>query len=209
VKFSSRVRKLGVGDGNRIVVYDANDFFASARVWWMFRHMGHKDVYVLNGGLRAWEAAGGELEDLPPVVTGGRHFTPRVRSDLIRTMAQVKDAVKTGAATILDARPAGRFNGTELEPREGLASGHIPGSQNVPASTLVGPDGKLASKEKLEALLGSYRNGAVTASCGSGVSAAVIALALAELGNFDVAVYDGSWTEWASDPSNAIAPQEA
>lgn len=208
VKFSSRVRKLGVGDGNRIVVYDANDFFASARVWWMFRYMGHKDVYVLNGGLRAWQAAGGELEDLPPVVTGGRHFTPRVRSDLIKTMAQMRDQVDAGS-TVLDARPAGRFNGTEAEPRKGLKSGHIPGSVNVAASSLVGPDGKLVSGEKLEALLGPYKHASVTTSCGSGVSAAVIALALAELGNYDVAVYDGSWTEWASDPENPVQTQDA
>ena len=116
VKFSSRVRKLGVGDGNRIVVYDANDFFASARVWWMFRAMGHEDVVVLDGGLRAWQAIEGELEDLPPVITGGRHFTPRVRADLVKSMEQVRAASKQKSAAILDARPAGRFSGSEKAP---------------------------------------------------------------------------------------------
>lgn len=209
VKFSSRIRKLGVGDGNRIVVYDANDFFASARVWWMFRHMGHKDVYVLDGGLRAWQGAGGELEDLPPVVTGGRHFTPRVRSDLIKTMEQMQTLAATSAAPILDARPSGRFNGVEAEPRAGLSSGHIPGSVNIPSSALIGSDGKLVDKAHLEVLLGKCRSSPAVATCGSGVSAAVIALALAELGNYDVAVYDGSWTEWASHADNPVQKEDA
>lgn len=209
IKFSSRVRKMGVGDGNRIVVYDANDFFASARVWWMFRQMGHDDIQVLNGGLRAWQAAGGELEDLPPIVTGGRHFTPRVRSDLIRSMPQMQQAVKTGTTPILDARPAGRFTGTEAEPRAGLSSGHMPGSVNVPSNSLVGPDGKLRDRATLEKTLGNFSSTPAIATCGSGVSAAVIALALAELGNYDVAVYDGSWSEWAATPDNTIEKTEA
>lgn len=209
VKFSSRVRKLGIGDGNRVVVYDANDFFASARVWWMFRVMGHKDVYVLNGGLRAWEAEGGELEDLPPVITGGRHFTPRVRSDLVKSREQVAAASASGDTPILDARPAGRFSGTEKEPRPDLPSGHIPGSGNVPSGKLVGADGKLVSKDQIKALLGDHADRPSIASCGSGVSAAVIALALAEIGNWDVAVYDGSWSEWASHPESEIATASA
>jgi thiosulfate/3-mercaptopyruvate sulfurtransferase len=209
VKFSSRVRKLGIGDGNRIVVYDANDFLASARVWWMFRVMGHTEIYVLNGGLRAWQASGGVLEDLPPVITGGRHFTPRVRTDLIKTMDQMKTISSSGRSPVVDARPAGRFSGEEKEPREGLQSGHIPGSANVPSGKLVGNDGRLAERAALAERLDPYRKGPVVASCGSGVSAAVVALALAELGNWDVAVYDGSWTEWASNPDNKIAAGSA
>ncbi|WP_084396500.1 sulfurtransferase [Henriciella aquimarina] len=209
VKFSSRVRKLGVGDGNRIVVYDANDFFASARVWWMFRVMGHKEVYVLDGGLRAWQAEDGEIEDLAPTITGGRHFTPRVRSDLVHSMAQVRQIAETGEIPILDARPGGRFKGTESEPRAGLPSGHIPGSDNVPCGELVGADGKLRPREELEKVLGDFTSRPAIASCGSGVSAAVIALALAELGNWDVSVYDGSWTEWASNEANPIETAKA
>ena len=209
IKFSSRVRKMGVGDGNRIVVYDANDFFASARVWWMFRQMGHEDIQVLNGGLRAWQAAGGELEDLPPVVTGGRHFTPRVRSDLIRSMQQMRQAVKAKDSAILDARPAGRFAGTEAEPRADLSSGHMPGSINVPSNSLVGPDGKLRDGATLEKALGTFVSASAVATCGSGVSAAIIALALAELGNYDVAIYDGSWSEWAANPDNEIQKTKA
>ena len=203
VKFSSRVRKLGVGDGNRIIVYDTNDFMASARVWWMFRVMGHNEVFVLDGGLRAWEAEGGELEDLPPVVTGGRHFTPRVNSQLVKSVEQVR-RLAASEIPLLDARPSGRFNGTEDEPRPGLPPGHIPGSINIPSARFIGADGKLADEVELKKLLEAYRNGPAVTSCGSGVSAAIIALALAQLGNWDVAVFDGSWTEWASNSANPV-----
>ncbi|RIJ28180.1 sulfurtransferase [Henriciella mobilis] len=209
VKFSSRVRKLGVGDGNRIVVYDSNDFIASARVWWMFRVMGHEDVVVLDGGLRAWEAEGGDLEDLPPIVTGGRHFTPRVQAHLIKSREQVREASSGATLPILDARPAGRFNGTEEEPRAGLPSGHIPGSVNIPSAKLVAPDGRMADEIQLKKLFDDYRAGPVVATCGSGVSAAVLALGLAQLGNWEAALYDGSWTEWASDKDNPVETSTA
>lgn len=203
VMFSSRVRKLGLGDGHRIVVYDANGIFAAARVWWMFRAMGVKDVYVLNGTLADWEAVGGELEDLPPRAIE-RHFTARKRADLVRDKAQMQDICTNADTPVLDARAPGRFDGTEPEPREGLKSGHIPNSINVPASTLLTAEGAMLPAEKLRPLLGDYLDRPVVTTCGSGVSAAIISLALARLGNWDAAVYDGSWCEWAADPNCAI-----
>ena len=202
VKFSSRVRKLGLGDGSRIVVYDQNRFFASARAWWMLRVMGHKDVHVLDGGLHAWVAEGGALDDLP-TPPGERHFTPRVRSDLIMDARDMEQLVGSARVRIIDARPDGRFFGREPEPRAGLPSGHIPSSINVPGSLLVAEDGRMKSADELRRLMPDP--GAPTvATCGSGVTAAITALALARLGNWDVAVYDGSWTEWASDPARPV-----
>lgn len=204
VLFSSRVRKLGLGDGHRIVVYDSNGFFASARVWWMFRAMGHRDVKVLDGGLQAWEAVEGEIEDLPPMPPE-RHYTARKRSDLVRDMSQMRRHVEVDDAKILDARDPGRFNGTSPEPRAGLPSGHMPGSFCVPASSLLTDGGHMKSSDDLSKLLADYQSGPVITTCGSGVSAAVIALALARIGNYDAAVYDGSWSEWAAHDDNPIA----
>ena len=203
VLFSSRVRKLGLGDGNRLVIYDNNGFFASARVWWMFRAMGHKDVKVLNGGLAAWTAAGGETEDLPPVAVE-RHYTARKRADLVKDMNQMRTLIHAGTAHILDARAQERFDGTAPEPRTDLKSGHMQGAVCVPASSLIGVDGQMKSAADLQSILGEYINGPVITTCGSGVSAAVINLALARIGHWDAALYDGSWTEWASHNENEI-----
>lgn len=207
VKFSSRVRKLGLGDGNRIVIYDQNNFFAAARTWWMFRVMGHQDVQVLDGGMNAWVAEGGALDDMPPI-TGERHFTARVRSDLVMDAKSLENLVGTTHTTIIDARPDGRFLGRAPEPRAGLPSGHIPGSINLPGSQLITEDGRMKPATDLKRLFKDPFAPTVT-TCGSGVTAAVTALALARLGNFDVAVYDGSWADWASDPSRPIAKAPA
>ncbi|MAT34268.1 MAG: 3-mercaptopyruvate sulfurtransferase [Ponticaulis sp.] len=204
-KFSSNARKLGLGDGKTIIVYDRGDFIASARVWWMIRHMGHRDVKVLDGGWSAWLRIDGKVEDLEPVVSE-RHHTVRVQNQLIKSYDQMLQNLETTEFKVLDARSTGRFDGTEAEPRAGLSSGHIPNSSNVPASSLVDQDGKLKSKSDLQDLLGEFTGEAnLVASCGSGVSAAVILLALFRLGRDDVALYDGSWTEWASKDSSTIA----
>ena len=204
--FSSRVRKLGLGDGNRLVVYDQNNFFAAARVWWMFRAMGFSDVSVLDGGLDAWIEAGGTTDDIPPVAVE-RHLTPRVRADLLKTKAQMAALIGKDGTTIIDARPAGRFTGEAPEPREGLPSGHIPGSINLAGADLI-ENGHLKSADALRALFDAHGidpKKPIVTSCGSGVTAAITALALAVLGNDLVAVYDGSWTEWALDGALPIA----
>ncbi|MEL7128511.1 MAG: sulfurtransferase [Pseudomonadota bacterium] len=204
--FSARVRKLGLGDGNRLIVYDRNRFFASARVWWMFRLMGLSDVFVLDGGLGAWTDAGGELEDMAPVAVE-RHFTPRVRADLMKSTEQVEAIAKDKSIPIIDGRPHARFIGEAKEPRADLESGHIPGSVSLPGDELIDPAGLLKSEAELHALFaerGIDPIAQMVATCGSGVTAAILALAAATLGNGLVAVYDGSWTEWASDSKRPI-----
>jgi thiosulfate/3-mercaptopyruvate sulfurtransferase len=205
-KFTSRVKKLGLGDGLRLVVYDSQGIFSSPRVWWMFRHMGHEDVVVLDGGLPAWIAAGHAVEDMPAILRE-RHFTVRRRADLMRDMDQVRDKLTSASAQIVDARPAGRFTGTAPEPRAGLSSGHMRGALNVPYSELLQSDGTLKDSEALKVVMrdaGVDLGRRIVTTCGSGITACVLALALARLGRFDVPVYDGSWTQWASVPGNEI-----
>src|SRR5262245_26037117 len=207
-KFSSQVRKLGIGDGVRVVAYDAEGIRSSARVWWMFRAMGHEDVVVLDGGLPAWEAEGRPTEAGPPARRSERHFTARYRADLVRDIEEVRWAVETGGALILDARPPGRFAGRDPEPRPGLRPGHMPGARNVPVPSLVGPDGRMHSHAGLERVFsesGVAGKGPIICTCGSGVAAAIVALALARIGRWDAAVYDGSWTEWGALPSTPVA----
>lgn len=197
-KFASRMRKLGIGDGARIVVYDAQGIFSAARVWWAFRVMGHEDVVVLDGGFPAWEAGEYPIETGAPQSRQERHFTARFRADLVRDLADVRRAVESGDL-ILDARPAPRFRGEAAEPRAGLKSGHMPGALSVPSGSLTN-NGFMRAPEELRALFADagVDARAPVCSCGSGITAAIIALALARLGRWDAAVYDGSWAEWGS-----------
>jgi thiosulfate/3-mercaptopyruvate sulfurtransferase len=202
--FGEAVGRLGISDAHRIVVYDHAGLLSAARVWWNFRAMGHDEVYVLDGGLPRWTAEGRPLAS-GPVTTTSQTFTPAFRPALVRDIQQVKAGLAAGEQ-VLDARARDRFEGTAPEPRPGLPSGHMPGAFNTPHGELV-LDGALLPKEELEALFG--REGVdlgkpVITSCGSGVSAAVIALALARLGRWEAPVYDGSWTEWASRKDTAI-----
>ena len=197
-KFASRMRKLGIGDGATIVVYDSVGLFSAARVWWMFRMMGKEDVFILDGGLPAWIAAGHATEDGPPLPRQERHFTARQRTDIVRALPEMRRIVETGSATILDARPAGRFAGVDPEPRAGLRGGHMPGARNVPLSELV-VDGRLKPADQLRVIFdaaGVQSRMPVVTTCGSGITAAVIVLALARLGRWDASLYDGSWAEW-------------
>jgi thiosulfate/3-mercaptopyruvate sulfurtransferase len=196
-KFSSRVRKLGLGDGVRMVLYDNNRYSASARAWWMFRVFGHDDVAVLDGGLGKWRAEGRPVDDVV-VTPQERHFTARQNHLLVRDLEQMRANLVSRRELVLDARAAGRFAGTEPEPRAGLRSGHIPGSVCVPFTDLIRPDGTLAPAEDLRRRFAaaSIDQRPIATTCGSGVTACTLALALYEIGVPEVAVYDGSWTEW-------------
>ena len=197
-KFMSRMRAMGVGDGHQVVVYDALGLFSAARVWWTFRLMGKMDVAVLDGGFPKWKAEGREIEDMPPIVRD-RHMTVSRQNQLVKDVTQVAHAAKLGEAEILDARGASRFRGEAAEPRPGLRSGHIPGSKNVPFGDVLNPDGTMKSPADLRAVFEGagvdLKKPAIT-SCGSGVTAAVLSLALERIGHRNHALYDGSWAEW-------------
>lgn len=199
-KFASRMRRLGIGDGNRIVVYDGSDNHLSApRAWWMFRVFGHSDVAVLNGGLKKWVAEGRPVEDMPPLPRE-RHFTARRNDLLVRDVDQMRRNLTAQREQVLDARSKGRFEGTEPEPRAGLRGGHIPGSKSLPAAVLTDPaTGLFKDAVALKVLFqdaGVDMARPVVTTCGSGVSACSLSLALHLLGHRETAVYDGSWTEW-------------
>lgn len=197
-KFISRMRALGIGDGHQVVVYDGAGLFSAARVWWLFRLMGKTDVAVLDGGLPKWLAEGREVEDMPPVLRD-RHITVSVQNQMLVDVTQVAHASKLRAHEIVDARAPGRFRGEEPEPRPGLRAGHIPGAKNVHYRTLLNGDGTMKAPAELRAVFEAagvdLKKPAIT-TCGSGVTAAILALALERIGVGQVALYDGSWAEW-------------
>ena len=197
-KFVSRMRAMGIGDGHQVVVYDGSGLFSAARVWWTFRLMGKTDVAVLDGGFPKWQAEGRELEDMPPVLRD-RHITVSRQHALVKDVTQVAHAAKLGEAEIIDARSAARFKGEAPEPRPGLRAGHIPGSKNVPYASLLNPDGTMKPVADLRAVFeaaGVNLSKPAITSCGSGVTAAVLSLALERMGHKNHALYDGSWAEW-------------
>lgn len=201
-KFASRVRKLGLGNGNKVVVYDTSGLGA-ARVWWMFRVFGHRDVAVLDGGLTKWLAEHRAVEDLPPMPRD-RHFLPHVNATLVRNFEQMKANLESKREQVVDARSAGRFTATAPEPWPVLHVGHMPGALNVPMTDLIDEATKTMKpaaqlKARFDAA-GVDFSKPVVCSCGSGITACTIALALHLLGKTDVAVYDGSWSEWGTHP---------
>ncbi|MGE3142951.1 MAG: 3-mercaptopyruvate sulfurtransferase [Hyphomonadaceae bacterium] len=210
-KFASRMRKLGLGDGARLVIYDTHGLFSAARAWWMFRAMGHEDVTVLDGGLPAWEAAGQPVEEEPPLRPQERHFTARFRADLVRDLTDLKINMQKARALVIDARPAARFKGEEPEPRPNVRAGHIPDAVNVPAADMLNPDKTMKPKAALTEIFAAAGVGPKTrviCMCGSGVTAAVTALGLARIGRWDAPVYDGSWAEWGGLPDTPVATGE-
>ncbi len=199
-QFAALMSELGLGDDDMIVVYDASGINLSApRAWWMCRVFGHERVAVLDGGLGAWRREGRTLEtgDAAPRPAG--RFTARYDPTLVRDVPEMLEILRSGGAQLVDARSAGRFAGSEPEPRPGLRGGHIPGSRSIPFQSLVDESGRMLGADQLRGILRAAGVGPahpVVTSCGSGVTACAVALALEVAGLPPAAVYDGSWTEW-------------
>ncbi|QFS84334.1 3-mercaptopyruvate sulfurtransferase [Roseivivax sp. THAF197b] len=206
-KFMSRMRAMGVGDGHQVVVYDGAGMFSAARIWWLFRLMGHADIAVLDGGFPKWQAEGQPVEDMPPMIRD-RHMTVRRQAHMVRDVTQVSSAAKLGDHEVIDARSPGRFRGEEPEPRPGMRAGHIPGSRNVHYATLLNADGTMKEPAELKAVFEAagvdLAKPAIT-TCGSGVTAAILSLAMERFGKSDHSLYDGSWTEWGQFPTLPVA----
>ena len=206
--FAEAVGAMGVGDGNQVVVYAGKYLVASARVWWTFRAFGHNRIAVLDGGFPRWREEGRPVEtgESSPV---RRHFTAHFHPELVTDLEAVRRNLGSRRTQIVDARSAGRFAGTEPEPRAGLRGGHIPGSLSLPYDRLFGPDGMLLGKEDLRRAFAAAHvdlQRPLATTCGSGVTACVLALGLDLVGRPDTAVYDGSWTEWGGRDDVPVEP---
>lgn len=204
--FARKAGDLGLLREATVVVYDGHGIFSAPRAWWSLRAMGFPQVLVLDGGLPRWRAEGRPLES-GVVRSEPVQLDPVFDKALVRDLAEVQRHIRERDAQLLDARPALRFRGDAPEPRQGLRAGHMPGARNVPWSDLIEPDGRMKPREDLRAVFSTVDldfDAPIVATCGSGVSAALLALALARLGRTDVAVYDGSWAEWGARSDTAV-----
>jgi thiosulfate/3-mercaptopyruvate sulfurtransferase len=202
--FAEAAGALGLSRKATIVVYDVHGIYSAPRVWWTLRVMGYPRVFVLDGGLRTWRAEGRPVETVDATPTPVE-VEPAFDWRLVTDLANVSEVLTSGSAQVVDARSAARFRGEAPEPRASLRSGHMPGALNLPFNLVVGEDGTLKSVEELRAAFAHVDLARpIVTTCGSGVTASVLALALARLGRFDVAVYDGSWSEWGARPDTAV-----
>lgn len=199
-EFAAAMKALGIGDNMRVVAYDSYGLMSAARAWWSLRAYGHERVAVLDGGLPKWKREGHPTSDMPSMPRRAAPFTPRLRPEMVRSKAQMLANLASKTEQVVDARAAGRFQGTAPEPRAGLRAGHIPGSRNLPFTRLVDPDEQtVVGVDDIRARFseaGIDPTRPVVCSCGSGVTACVLALGLELLGAKQVSVYDGSWSEW-------------
>jgi thiosulfate/3-mercaptopyruvate sulfurtransferase len=200
-QFSIMMQNLGINNQDQIIIYDNSPLLSSARAWFLFRYFGHKNIFILNGGLKNWKKNGGEITNKKTIISTGNFQSNTEKKNLVVDLNQMISFSDNNSKLILDARSYKRFTGEAKEPRPGLDSGHIPNSKSLPSSDLVTNDGFLKSIEELDKIFSNnnFNNSEqIIATCGSGVSACVISVALYCLGKEDVPIYDGSWTEWAS-----------
>ena len=205
--FSKMMQNLGLNNEDEIVIYDNSSFLSSARAWFLFRYFGHDKVSIMQGGLENWKNSGGNISQENVVIKKGNYTAKDEKKDLVVNLDQMIIATQNKEKIILDARSKQRFLGEAKEPRPNLPSGHIPNSKSLPSSILINKNGYLKSKDEIKKILDDINvnpNDKIIATCGSGVSACVISIALYCLGKKNVPIYDGSWTEWASSGQEVI-----
>ena len=205
--FAERIGALGIGSEDAVIVYDTSgQNFSAPRLWWMLRTFGHERVAVLDGGMKKWVAEGRAVTTDVPAVTPGV-FSAQLNAERVRDLEAMRENLNRAAAQVVDARSPGRFEATEPEPRAGVRGGHIPGSVNVHYATLVNADGTMRTPDELRAIMtaaGLDVAAPIVASCGTGVTACAVVLALDTIGATNTAVFDGSWTEWGSHAETPV-----